>query len=350
MKTKIITMFLFLAVSGCLQEMDIKLPNSGYSPKNTGDGLVLSTPELENINVTILGKVYSDFYDQNKYPTIRSLLVLKNGKLISEAYFKDEHDMTKPHALQSATKSITSILLGIAIDKGFISSAQATVKDFFPEYVNGEKGSITIAQLLSMSAGINFNDETDTEEMINQRANSIKYALSFNLKFTPGTGWLYCDGNNQVVSGIIAKATGMTLEDFGKKYLFDPLSITNYRWEKHRDNTTYGAVGLWLTPREMAKIGLMVLDKGVYNNQRIVSEEWLSISTSKQNPVKEYGFNWALFLNYGFYASGHGGQKIYVFPQNNLVIVTTADSFSDNGIFLKDIENIANIIREASVN
>lgn len=348
MKTKVITLFLLLTVSGCFQETDIKLPNAGYSSKNIGDGLELSTPGLENIDETVLGNVYSDFYDQNKYPTIRSLLVLKNGKLISEAYFKDNLDLTKPHALQSATKSITSILFGIAIDKGFISSTQATVKDFFPDYVTGEKGNITIAQLLSMSAGINFNNETDTEEMINQADNSIKYALSFDLKFTPGTGWLYCDGNNQVVSGIIAKATGMTLEDFGKKYLFDPLGIKNYRWEKHDDNTTYGAVGLWLTPRSMAKIGLMILNKGLYNNQRIVSEGWILKSTVMQNPVKEYGFNWAIFLNYGFYASGSGGQKIYVFPQKNLVIVTTADSFSNNKLFLPDIEHIANLIREAS--
>lgn len=347
MKTVIYIFFVVSLLPGCFQDGNIKLPNKGYAPVDLGDGLELSTPELENIDESVLQSVYNNFYNENKYPTIRSLLVLKNGKLVSEAYFKDHQDLIKPHAIQSATKSITSILVGIAIDKGFITSTEVTVEDFFPDYVSGEKETITIAHLLSMSAGIDFNNEIHTEEMINQADNSIKYALSFDLKFSPGSGWLYCDGNNQVISGIIKQATGMTLEDFGKKYLFDPLNITDYRWERHKDNTTFGAVGLWLTPRSMAKIGLMVLNKGVYNNQQIVSEEWLSISTGKQNPVRDYGFNWALFLNYGFYASGHGGQKIYVFPQEKLIIVTTADSYSNNQLFLNDIEHIANIIREA---
>jgi len=347
MKTVIFFSFILFLVSGCLQEENIKLPNTGYTPKDLGDGLELSTPELENIDESVLQSVYNDFYDEDKYPTIRSLLVLKNGKLVSEAYFKDDHDLIRPHAIQSATKSITSILTGIAIDKGFISSTQQTVEDFFPNYVSGEKENITIAHLLAMSAGINFNNDTDTEKMINEADNSIKYALSFDLKFSPGSGWLYCDGNNQVVSGIVAQTTGMSLEEFGKKFLFNPLGIADYRWERHKDNTTYGAVGLWLTPRSMAKIGLMVLNKGIYDNQRIVSEEWLSTSTVKQNPAREYGFNWSLFLNYGVYASGHGGQKIYVFPQEKMVIVTTADSYSANWIFLNNIEQIANRIRQA---
>jgi CubicO group peptidase (beta-lactamase class C family) len=330
-----------------LQEENIKLPNTGYAPKDLGDGLELSTPELENIDESVLKSVYNDFYDEDKYPTIRSLLVLKNGKLVSEAYFKDDQDLIRPHAIQSATKSITSILTGIAIDKGFISSTQQTVENFFPNYVSGEKENITIAHLLAMSAGIDFNNDTDTEKMINEADNSIKYALSFDLKFSPGSNWLYCDGNNQVVSGIVAQTTEMTLEEFGKKYLFDPLGIKDYRWERHKDNTTYGAIGLWLTPRSMAKIGLMVLNMGIYDNQRIVSEEWLSTSTAKQNPARDYGFNWSIFLNYGYYASGHGGQKIYVFPQEQMVIVTTADSYSANWIFLDDIEQIANRIREA---
>jgi len=197
---------------------------------------------------------------------------------------------------------------------------------------------MTLHHLLTMEAGFNFDNDYDTQEMINDADNSVEYVLNLEMIFEPGTDWHYNDGNPQVISGIIQQVSGMTEEAFAKQYLFGPLDITNYQWEKHRDNTTLGAAGLWLIPRDMAKIGQMVLDEGKWEGEQIVSKEWLDLATQKLTTFQPYGYYWDIeeYID-GFAAIGHGGQYILIVPEKDLVIVTTADSYSANWIFLPDL-------------
>ena len=333
MKTIRLLYVFFITVFGltsCLKEESLNLPYNGYSPVQTSDGWQISTPEAEKIDAVILEKVYRDFYNDEKYPTIRSLLIIRNGKLVAEAYCKDEQDLDRLHNIMSATKSITSILTGIAFDKNMIASINDKVYTYLPQYFTDDnlKKEITIHNLLTMESGLDFNNDIHTSELITYKGSSLEYVLKKNLLFEPGTSWYYGDGNPQIISGIIQHTSEKSLAEFAEEHLFYPLGITNYFWEAHNDGLTYGSIGLWLTPRDMAKIGRLMADNGIWNENSIMSEEWVNTSTKKLSEHQNYGYYWYPIEDKVFYAEGHGGQIIWVYPEKQLVVVITSDSYA----------------------
>ncbi len=320
-------------VFNCLTDPNIKLSNEGFQPEQLGDGWELSTPEQEGFSREALNRVYERFYSEDLYPAIHSLLVVRNGRLIAEAYCRDKKDRDQYHAIQSATKSITSLLTGIAIDQGFIDSVDQTVYYFIPEHFDSDvrKREITLHHVLTMETGLDFDNDKHTAELFNSKGSSLDFVLHQNLIFTPGTDWYYGDGNPQLLSGIIHKTTGRSEEQFARENLFTPLGISNYLWEKHADGLTFGAIGLWLTPRDMAKIGRLMAQNGMWNGRQIVSADWVAESTRLQTTHQTYGYYWYPWEEQEtFYASGHGGQLIYVVPGRQLVVVITADSYSNS--------------------
>jgi len=317
----------------CLTDPNIKLSYEDYTPTQLQDGWELSTPEQEGFNRDALNHVYERFYSEDLYPTIHSLLVVRNGKLVAEAYCRDKKDRDRYHSIQSATKSMTSLLVGIAIDQGYIDSVNQTVYHFIPEYFDADlrKREMTIHHVLTMETGLDFDNDKHTAEFFNSKGSSLEYVLHKNLIFLPGTDWYYGDGNPQLLSGIIQQTTGKSEEQFARENLFSPLGISNYLWEKHADGLTFGAIGLWLTPRDMAKIGRLMAQNGIWDGHQIVSEEWISVSTRSQTTHQNYGYYWYPWEELdAFYASGHGGQLIYVIPDRQLVVVITADSYSNS--------------------
>ncbi len=324
--------------TSCLKDENIKLPfksdatEQNYTPESLNDGWEISTPEEAGFDSDKINEVYQRFYSEDLYPTIHCLLIVRNGKLVAEAYCRDKKDRDQFHNIQSATKSITSLLTGIAIDKGFIESVDQTVYHFIPEYFDDDvrKREITLHHVLTMETGLDFDNDVHTVKLFNSKGSSLEFVLHKDLIFAPGTDWYYGDGNPQLLSGIIQKVTGKTEEAFAVEYLFIPLGIKNYQWEKHDDGLTFGAVGLWLIPRDMAKIGQLMLQNGLWNGEQIVSAEWIAKSTRLQTSHQNYGYYWYPWQERkAFYAEGHGGQLIYVVPEKQLVIVITADSYSD---------------------
>lgn len=348
----IVITLLAIMFFSCLTDPDIKLPFESYTPEQLNDGWELSTPALEGFNSDEIRNVYQRFYSEELYPAIHSLLIIRNGKLLAEAYCRDKSERDQFHPIQSATKSITSLLIGIAIDKGLIESVNQTVYHFIPEYFDNDvrKREITLHHVLTMETGLDFDNDTQTAELFYSEGSSLEYVLRQNLIFSPGTDWYYGDGNPQLLSGIIQKVSGKTEEQFAKENLFSHLGIYNYQWEKHGDGLTFGAFGLWLTPRDMAKIGKLMVQNGMWNSEQIVSEEWIAESTRLQSSHHIYGYYWYPWeAQNTFYAEGHGGQLIYVVPDKQMVVVITADSYSSGRALSSNFSKLFNDIMAAII-
>jgi CubicO group peptidase (beta-lactamase class C family) len=328
-----LTVLLLVAFPGCLSDPEIKLPYEGYTPEKLDDGWEVSDPETEGFDPDEITEVYKRFHSEKLYPAIHSLLVVRNGKLVAEAYCRDRSERDMFHSIQSATKSVTSLLTGIAIDKGLIQSVQQKVYDFIPEFFDSDarKREITLHHVLTMETGLDFDNDEHTEKLFNSTGSSLEFVLHKPLVFTPGSDWYYGDGNPQLLSGVIQKAAGMSEEEFAVEHLFKPLAITNYRWETHADGLTFGAFGLWLTARDMAKVGQLMVQDGMWRGERIVSSEWIAESTKLQTSHQTYGYYWYPWESQdAYYAEGHGGQLIYVVPAKRIVVVVTSDSYSNS--------------------
>lgn len=330
----------------CVPDLDFKLPYEGYAPEDIGDGWLLSSPEAEGLNPGKIDEIYRLVFSETDYLTAASLLIVRNGKLVSEGYCRDKEDRDWPHAVQSATKSVTSLLAGIALEMGVIDSLYRPVFDFIPGAFDDDMGkrSISLYDTLTMRSGLAFDNDVHTETLFDEDTlDSLKYVLSRPLDFFPGTHFDYSDGDPHLVSGAIQKVTGLSLMEFAKIHLFDPLGIRDYLWERHGDGVVYGAFGLWLKPRDMAKIGQLCLQLGMWEGKQIVSPLWIDISTrihvSAEGGI-DYGLYWWIRPEFGAYSAvGHGGQYIYVIPGKNLVIVLTAEPYTaDIGVYWEDFE------------
>lgn len=323
---------LLIVSTGCLVDRDMKPENKNYTPDPTGNWKV-ATPAEVGMDATALDRLFDHVFAEDEMLTVRSVLIARQGQLVAEAYTRDSADATRLHHLQSATKTVTSILAGIAIDEGLLSGPDVTIGEVLPG-TSGATADTTLRDLLSMKAGLEFDNGADTEPLINDASDSVTFVLDKPRRFPPGHAFLYNDGSPHIVSAMIQQSSGMPLEAFADEHLFEPLGITTHRWERHRDGTTYGAFGLWLRPRDMLRIGQMVLDEGEWNGESVVSPTWLEQATQVQATpfaeVSPYGWYWWVKPDMGMYtAIGHGGQFISVFPDQDLVLVITADPYTD---------------------
>jgi CubicO group peptidase (beta-lactamase class C family) len=306
----------------------------GFAPESLGDGWLISTPEDEGLDRQAIEGVYSDLFSETLYPTAHSLLVVRNGSLVAEAYTRDPRERDQYHDLQSATKSVTAILTGIAIDQSLIASVQTPLFEFMPNAFDDDlrKRALTLDHALSMRTGLQFDNDENTSEFFYYDGSSLEYVLHRDLVSTPGTSFYYHDGNPQLVSGALQAVTGMTAEQYAVRYLFGPLGIVDYQWEHHADGLTFGAFGLWLRPRDMAKIGLLLARDGVWNGEMIVPPEWLAAATAPHTEWGDYGYYFWLLPDGAFRAEGHGGQIIHVAKSLDLVVVMTADPYSASAV------------------
>ena len=339
MKKYFIILAVALSFSSCMEEEPLKLDFHGFSPKQMNDGWQISTPAEENIDESLLKNAYGLFYSENDFPMAKSLLVIRNEKLVAEAYCKDENDINRIENLQSMTKSITSLLTGIAIKKGLIDSINTPLYNYYPEYFDQDlrKRKITILDAITMTAGLEFDNDVHTEEMYHTKESSLKYVLSHPVIFDAGNEFLYNDGLPQLVGGVINKVSGQSLEQFATENLFSPLGITDHMWEKANDGLNFGAFSLYLKPRDLAKLGQLCLQNGKWNNIQLIDDSWIleasSISYCNIAPNWDYGFYfWIYHTHDGYEMNGHGGQFVYICPEKNLVTVYTAFPYTSNDL------------------
>jgi len=293
------------------------------------------------------------------FKNVESLIVYSQGEIKFEKYYNG-FSKDSLHQIQSQTKSIMALLMGIAIDKGYIKSENEPVRFYFPDYFNDDnqpKSKVTIRDLLTMSAGFEWEEMLPLNDAKNDNANMfnsgnwLQYALSRPMAQKPFTEFKYNSGCPMIMAGIIEKATKMKLDEFANKYLFKPLGIVKFRWLKDQTGFCHAGGGLFLKPRDVLKIGELVLNNGRRNNNQIISENWIQKATSSylatSFDTSTYGYFWwirEMKINEGkttkmVSSEGAGGQKLYIFPDYKLIIAFTERNYSTpqvSPIFIKE--------------
>lgn len=323
-----------LLVTSCLKEDELKKPFTSYIPAQEDDGWQVSTPQNENIDAEKLALIYKDFHADENIWQVRSLLVFRNGKLVAESYTKDDSDKNTPRAIWSVTKQVVGILTGIAIEKQLIKNVSDSISDYLPETINyQDKKNIKIEDLLTMRSGIDYSNDGlggQSDDILRQLPDKITdFILGRPSANLPGAHVQYKDCDPQLVSAILQAQCGKTTAEWAKEVLFDKLEIKNLQWENYKDGTTLGGFGILTTPRELAKFGQCVLDKGKWKGEVIVNEEWIEEMTSVHVDDMygyQFGYYWWIDENRGMvFMNGHGGQYVCVIPSRNLIIVMTSE-------------------------
>ena len=272
---------------------------------------------------------------------LQGLAVSKNSIIVAEEYFSNAGPDPDPELhVMSVTKSITSTLVGIAIEEGYIESVSQTLSDFLGDEVdsvNPELGEVTLGQLMSMTAGHDWHElggDSEFNDFVSA-PDQLIYILEKPVANIPGTIFNYSDGAAHLVSVIISKASGMDASAFADLYLFGPMGLGNRIWYGDNRMLSYGGVGLCIGVHDMIKIGQLYMNNGEYNGTRIVSAEWISevtsfkISTGSVIPfLTDYGFFWWIGSAHGhdfICANGYGGQFIFIVRDLNLVVCSRSN-------------------------
>ena len=297
------------------------------------EGWQTSAPEKQGLDSEELAALITYLQEQDDF-NIDSLLIIRNGYVVTDAYFYPFTEGSL-HDLASVTKSFTSTLVGIAIDQGAIEGVEQPVLNFFPTRsvanLDANKEAMTLEDLLTMRSGFECisQDEFTLSEM---RASPdwVQFALDLPMTTEPGTRFAYCSPNPHLLSGIIHEVTGMSALEYAHEHLFAPLGITNVIWPTDPQGNNWGWGDLKLSPDDMAKLGYLFLNEGLWDGQQVVSTEWVEAATSPLTPAvggSDYGYQWWVNPSGGYYeAAGYGGQQIYVLPDLDMIVVLTGVS------------------------
>ncbi len=317
------------------------------------------TASPEDVGIDQLSLARMQEYIEAELPGLHSLLLVRQGYLAFERYYQGFHQQSY-HSISSATKSLISLLIGVALNEGKLSSVDQPMLEFFPEWAEQEtdprKRAVTLRHLLSLTGG--FSPEFPREYWLDP----VRLAVARPMVRQPGEAFLYDSQGVDILAGILTRVTGMSAAAYADATLFAELGIwrqphsrftwknaaqsphtwhrdadwdeqTGYLWKCDPQGNSTGAFGAHLTAREMAKIGYLCLKRGVWNGRQLLPEAYFSEATRQQGtggppiPSASYGYLWWITEHQGhpaFFASGYGGKLIYVLPSLDLIVVTTA--------------------------
>jgi CubicO group peptidase (beta-lactamase class C family) len=288
---------------------------------------------------------------------LHGVVVVRHGKLRLERYYPGaderwgqdlgvvDHRSDLKHDLRSVSKSVVGLLYGIALDEGVVPPLDAPLLEQFPQYSDisdaEAKRAITIEHLLTMTMGLDWSEElpyTDprnSEIAMEFAPDRYRYILERPVKSAPGERWVYNGGATALLGRLIATGAGKPLLSYAREKLFNPLGIEDVEWVEGADGQPAAASGLRLRPRDLAKIGQLVLNRGSWDGRRVVPEAWLEASHSPQAEIggeMRYGYQWWLSelpsgerLIAGF---GNGGQRLWIAPSLDLVVVIAAGRYN----------------------
>ncbi|MDH3838845.1 MAG: beta-lactamase family protein [Desulfobacteraceae bacterium] len=352
----LVSLFFIFLTTACAQwyprATSSGLPEREYTyqkPETINDGWETASLNEADISSEKIDQMMLDILNGND-KNIHSVLLIKNGKLVLEEYFYG-YTRDTSHFLASVSKSITSILIGIAIDQEIASEVKTKVYEFFPEYTGmkwiDQKYPITLQHLLTMSAGLDWEankysrrDPRHTTYQMYDSGNPIGFVLDRDVSEAPGKKFNYNSGLTILLGGIVKNTSGLYIDDFAGQYLFSAMGISDYHWDKFPDGNIQTDGGLHLRPRDMAKIGYMIMNNGKWKDRQIVSREWVAESTKKHIDALGIGYGYQWWIGKTkinnqtlkvLFASGHGGQKIFIIPELDLVAVFTSRVFNSNG-------------------
>jgi CubicO group peptidase (beta-lactamase class C family) len=351
-------------------------------PEQVNDDIKTGTLQDANIDGRYLETAVKRIQN-GKHKEVHSMLLYKNDKLVFEEYFEgykfkwdsrryrgDQVKWNKNmgHQIMSCTKSFTSACIGIAIDKGYIYNINQSIFDYLPNHQHlksNNRNYITIEHLLTMTSGLAW-DEWSSSHGANSSndidrlyfvEDQISNVLERPWWAEPGTFFTYNGGGMVILGEILKNATGMNIDEFSMKYLFEPLNIDSTQWTRYENGIIESAGSLKLTPRDMLKLGVTYLNDGVWNDKRILPSGWIEKSSKPYNnnlginiPIEDSGENgyayswWTSELAHKgqtikmFRAGGWGGQAIMVFPELDMVVVFTGGNYAKNSSLFKIIK------------
>jgi len=318
-----------------------------YTPL-PGDGWKVSTSAEQGLDPMLVAELY---YNAADLETLYGLLVIKNGYLIAEGYFNDG-SVEQLSGRQSATKSFTSALVGIALDKGCLSSVDQKMMDFFPEFAgqisDPRKEQVTIRGLLQMRAGYPWEGREPPYFdllFLSDNWRWLPHLVDFPLTSDPGTEFQYSNLEAHLLAVIVARVCDTDLMSYAQEHLFSPIDAKVGDWTRDTDNYNWGWGEIYVTARDMAKFGLLYLNEGEYDGKRVVSVDWVRESLQRYSENINftgwlssklgryfrdigYGYQWwsaRVGEHYFDFAWGHGGQLIVLLDEFDMIIVTTAD-------------------------
>lgn len=327
-------------------------------PAQDDDGWETASLAVEGVDQVPLAELM-DRLRRNPGHLVEGIVIAIHGKLVFEEYFDGVTHPTygeqpirytrwTKHCLSSVTKSVTATLLGIAIDRGFITSVDAKALDFFPEMADldtGQKSAITLKHLVTMSAGLQWDESSyslrdprnDLTQWFNFDGDLLRFVLERPMVAEPGTLFTYNGGLTNILGETIRRASGRRLDRFSETYLFAPLGVTDLSWYLIRPDFVYASGDISLRPRDLAKLGRLFLQGGEWNGSRVLSPEWVQDSATPAFPMQpwpgcagySYGW-WPRSEAYGsgaFAAEGWGGQALIVMPELDAVVVFTGGSY-----------------------
>jgi CubicO group peptidase (beta-lactamase class C family) len=320
-----------------------------------------SSPHAQGFEPKSIHEMFQ-FMQKRKFP-IDSVVIVKNGYLIGEFYAKDNNEKTISN-IYSITKSFTSALVGIAIDKGLIKSEEQTLGSIFSKnkIIKNDPllKDIRVQHLLTMTSGLKTRDNhlSNYSGIFTLRSskNWVDYILSLGTEKKPGEFYNYSNGSSHILAAILAKVTEVPVAKYAERNLFSHIGIKNYKWPKDPQGINHGYSNLQLSARDMAKLGILYLNKGKWDKRQIISSSWIEKSLKKHsypnkdryNPFSLYPFNgygyqwwnsetaWKADLSYRkawgmgsdtaeqpeyYLALGYEGQYVFILPHHNMVVV-----------------------------
>jgi len=353
-----ISLALLVAFTDCKKDSSVVTNDYKYTPPaKYSDGIEASTLASEGIDEDLIAGMMDEINSRSGH-AIHNILILRNDRLVFEEYFEGykldwespdlkgeimQYSRETDHFMASVTKSVTSVIAGVAIQLGYLTDLNKKIVDYFPEYsgiMTGGKADITIENLLTMRSGLAFDESTylyndprsDTYKMIHSD-DPIAYVFSKPMTTTPGTHFFYNTGTTNVLAAIIEKESGMGFLDFSNTYLFDPLQTEGGLWLTMGNGLPMASGGIYLRARELAKIGLLFLNHGQWEGKQIISDDWISISqyphvaATNYIPNTSYGYQWWI-KNYTikgtshrcFFGAGWGEQYLFIIPDFNMIV------------------------------
>jgi len=277
------------------------------------------------------------FIESRNY--IDSFIVTYKNKPVTEKYY-NSFTGEKLHEIQSATKTFTAVLTGIAIDEGIIESVDQKISELLPAYqdmLTDDKSDITVKHLLTMTSGLKWTDfgSGNSFEKIAQAEDSVAFILGEPLVTNPGEKFFYNTGSPHLLSAIIKLNSGMSTEKFAEKHLFEPLEISEYDWPVLQDGINQGGWGMYMKPGDFLKLGQLILQKGIWDDTEIVSSTFVKEMTEFQvSNGRGGGYGYQMWLDYNLFnaediagARGYGGQDCLVIPSLDLVVVFTGNIY-----------------------
>jgi CubicO group peptidase (beta-lactamase class C family) len=306
---------------------------------HAGNGAIAELPPVAQLTAEL---------ERGDHPGIESFVMRTNGELVGR-YVAPAVESAPPD-IRSATKSITALLIGIAIDRGEISSVRARIADLLPKYQrtllqDPAKSALTVEDLLTMRSGLACDDwnpkSPGHEDKMYRRDDWIDFWASQPMQAAPGERYSYCTGNAIALGGVLAAATGVPVDQYAAKHLFEPLGIERAVWAHWNRGAGIDSGGhLRLAPDDLMRIGQLVLARGLIDDRRIVSEQWIDAMTTPRvgipGQAQQYGYLWWLDRTKSpglpqtplWWAQGNGGTFLIVLPGINSVLVVTGTRFN----------------------